>query len=403
MRIAQKLYEGVDIGSETVGLITYMRTDSERLSPQFINEAFEFIKKTYGDKYVGAVKQQKKNDNMQDAHEGIRVTSCYRTPEEMKKYLTPDELKLYSLIYARSLACLMADAKVKATAITLMNNDYEFKATGSVLIFDGYLKVYGKYESSEDVILPDLEGITYLIALEVLKEQHFTKPAPRYTESSLIKELESLGIGRPSTYATIISTLKDHEYVKLDDKKFIPTEIGFETTDKLQEYFSDIINVKYTAHMESDLDDIADSKKDSKKVLHEFYDKFAPIMDTALKNMEKKKPESTGEVCPECGSDLVIRKGKYGEFVACSNYPKCKYIKKDNKSEVIKEKIAECPKCHKDIIERKTRTGKIFYGCSGYPKCDYATWYKPTDDVCKKCGNLIVEKNNSKVCENCDK
>ena len=405
MKIAQKLYEGMNVGSETVGLITYMRTDSIRLSDEFIKSTYAYIDKTYGKNYVGYVKTSKKKENIQDGHEGIRPTSINRTPESIKVYLSPDEYKLYKMIYIRALASLMADAKVLATTITLLNNDYLFKATGSVLIFDGYYKVYKEYEDSEDKILPNFKEYksNTLIADAINKYQHFTKPASRYTESSLIKELESLGIGRPSTYATIISTLKDHEYVKLDDKKFIPTEIGFETTDKLQEYFSDIINVKYTAHMESDLDDIADSKKDSKKVLHEFYDKFAPIMDTALKKMEKKKPESTGEVCPECGSDLVIRKGKYGEFVACSNYPKCKYIKKDNKSEVIKEKIAECPKCHKDIIERKTRTGKIFYGCSGYPKCDYATWYKPTGDVCKKCGNLIVEKNNSKVCENCDK
>ena len=179
--------------------------------------------------------------------------------------------------------------------------------------------------------------------------------------------------------------------------------MGIETTDKLQEYFSAIINVKYTANMESDLDAIAEAQKDEIKVLHEFYDKFAPIMDDALKNMEKKQPISTGESCPECGNDLVIRKGKYGEFVACSNYPTCKYIKKEKKESVEVKKIAECPKCHKDIVERKTKKGKIFYGCSGYPKCDYATWYKPTGEVCSECGNLIVNKNNQNVCENCDK
>ena len=238
-------------------------------------------------------------------------------------------------------------------------------------------------------------------ASSINKYQHFTKPASRYTESSLIKELESLGIGRPSTYATIISTLKDHEYVKVEDKKFIPTEIGIETTDKLQEYFSDIINVSYTANMEQDLDEIAEAKKDNIKVLHEFYDKFAPIMDDALKNMEKKHPVSTGESCPNCGSDLVIRKGKFGEFVACSNYPTCKYIKKEEKKEEKNVVVAECPKCHKDIIERKTKKGKIFYGCTGFPKCNYATWYKPTGNICKKCGNLKVLKNNEEICENC--
>ena len=375
MKIAQKLYEGVDLANETVGLITYMRTDSVRLSDEFIKQTMGFINGKYGKDYVGYAKTGKKNANIQDAHEGIRPTSINRTPEEVKPYLSNDEYKLYKLIYIRSLASLMADAKVKMTTVIFDNNDYLFKTTGSVLTFDGYLKVYQEYEDSEDKILPDFKNYksNVLVANEINKYQHFTKPASRYTESSLIKELESLGIGRPSTYATIISTIKDHDYVKIEDKKFVPTEMGMETTDKLQEYFSDIINVKYTAHMEQDLDDIAEAKKDNIKVLHEFYDKFAPIMDDALKNMEKKAPTETGEMCPECGNALVIRKGKFGEFVACSNYPKCKYIKKEEKDAKEVVKVAECPKCHKDIVLRRTKKGKIFYGCSGYPKCDYAT------------------------------
>jgi len=399
MRVAQKLYEGIDIGSETVGLITYMRTDSERLSPQFINEAFDYIKKTYGEKYVGVVKKPKKTENTQDAHEGIRVTSCYRTPEELKKYLTPDEFKLYSLIYARSLACLMSNAKVKATAITLLNNDYEFKATGSILIFDGYLKVYSKYESNEDIILPDLEGITYLISEDVTKEQHFTKPAPRYTESSLIKELEKLGIGRPSTYATIMETIKKRDYVTIEDKKFVPTKIGIETTDKLQEGFSDIINVEYTANMENELDEIADNKLDNVKVLKDFYNQFEPLVEDAFKNMEKNKPEETGENCPECGHPLVVRNGRYGEFVACSNYPECKYIKKEEK--VIVE-ICNCPNCDGKIVEKKSRKGKIFYGCNNYPKCKTAYWYKPIDKLCPECNSMLLEKGKKIVCSNCE-
>ena len=215
----------------------------------------------------------------------------------------------------------------------LDNNDYGFKATGSVLTFDGYLKVYGDYEDQEDTILPDFKNYKSGIILSdtITKTQHFTKPPARFTESSLIKELESLGIGRPSTYATIISTIKDRGYVTLEDKKFVPTEVGFETTDKLQEFFSSIVNVKYTANMEKDLDEIADGNEDYKKMLREFYDNFAPLVDNAFKNMEKKKPEETGEKCPECGNPLVIRKGRYGEFVACSNYPECKYIKKEEK------------------------------------------------------------------------
>ena len=405
MKIAQKLYEGVDLSNETVGLITYMRTDSVRVSDEFVSATKKYIHDTYGDNYVGSPKMGKKNANMQDAHEGIRPTSIYRTPDSIKNYLTTDEYKIYKLIYIRALSSIMADAKVKATIVIFENNEYLFKATGSVLTFDGYLKVYGEYEDSEDKILPNFKDYNsnVVVANEINKYQHFTKPASRYTESSLIKELESLGIGRPSTYATIISTLKDHDYVKVDDKKFIPTEMGLETTDKLQEYFSDIINVKYTANMESDLDEIAEAKKDNIKVLHDFYNKFAPIMDDALKNMEKKAPVSTGELCPECGNDLVIRKGKYGEFVACSNYPTCKYIKKEQKEESEVKVIAECPKCHKDIVERKTKKGKIFYGCSGYPKCNYASWYRPTGELCSKCGNLIVNKNNQDICEECEK
>ncbi len=404
MKIAQKLYEGIDLDNETVGLITYMRTDSVRLSDEFIGQAKGYINKQYGKEYVGYAKVGKKKDNVQDAHEGIRPTSIYRTPEEVKPYLSLDEYKLYRLIYIRALASIMADAKVLATTVIFENNDYLFKTTGSVLTFDGYLKVYSEFEDSEDKILPNFKDYQskVVVADSINKYQHFTKPASRYTEASLIKELESLGIGRPSTYATIISTIKDHDYVKVEDKKFVPTEMGIETTDKLQEYFSDIINVKYTAHMESDLDDIAEAKKDNIKVLHEFYDKFAPIMDDALKNMAKKAPTKIGEVCPECGNDLVVRKGKYGEFVACSNYPTCKYIKKDKKETEEVKIIAECPKCHKNIVERRTKKGKIFYGCSGYPKCDYATWYKPTGDVCPKCGNLMVSKNNIVICENCD-
>ena len=402
MRIAQKLYEGVDLGSETVGLITYMRTDSVRISDSFVAETYNYIKSNYGDEYVGYVKKGKKNENMQDANEGIRPTSISRTPESVKAYLSTDEYKLYRLIYIRALASLMHDAKTLATTVILENNGYTFKATGSVLKFDGYLKVYGEYEDSEDVLLPDFKNYKsdVVTADKIDKIQHFTKPAPRYTESSLIKEMESLGIGRPSTYATIVGTIKDRGYVILKDKKFEPTEIGEETTDKLQEFFSGIVNVEYTANMEQDLDEIAEAKKDNIAVLHEFYDEFEPLVEKAFKEMEKKAPEATGETCPECGGDLVIRKGKYGEFVACSNYPTCKYIKKEKK-EV--NEVCKCPKCDKGmIVERKTKKGKIFYGCNNYPKCQYALWYKPTCEICPKCGELIVDKNGQNICLNCD-
>lgn len=401
MRIAQKLYESVDIGTETVGLITYMRTDSTRLSDTFVSDVKSYITKNYGKEYVGSVKKTKEKQNVQDAHEAIRPTSILRTPESVKEYLSNDEYKVYSIIYYRALASLMCDAKVLATTITLENNGYLFKATGSVLVFDGFLKVYQKYMDNEDVVLPDLSDYktNVIIAEDILKEQHFTKPAARYTEASLIKELESLGIGRPSTYAKILETIKDRAYVQVKEKKFYPTEIGFETTDKLQEFFSNIINVKYTANMENELDLIAEDKEDYLKVLKTFYNDFEPLVKTAFEQMEKKAPEETGESCPLCGNPLVLRKSRYGTFTACSNYPTCKYIKQEEKET---KTVCKCPNCGHDIIEKKSKRGKVFYGCNNYPKCKTAYWDKPIGESCPECGAMLTEKNNKIKCSSCD-
>ena len=401
MSIAQKLYEGIDIGNETVGLITYMRTDSIRLSDDYIKEAYKFINDNYGKEYVGYVKTTKKKDNVQDAHEAIRPTSVFRTPKMMKEYLTNDEYKLYELIYYRTLASVMADAKVNATTVILDNNKYGFKATGQTLIYDGYLKVYKDFEKSEDKTLPKLNEGNVLNTDNIEKKQHFTEPPARYTEAKLIKEMEELGIGRPSTYATVIDTIKERDYVKLEDKKFVPTEMGIETTDKLQEFFSGLINVEYTANMENDLDKIAENKEDNIKVLHEFYDSFEPLVEKAFGEMEKKPAEETGETCPNCGSPLVIRKGKYGEFTACSNYPECKYIKKEVKE--VKE-IVKCPKCGGNgmIVEKTSKKGKVFYGCNNYPKCKTATWDIPTGGLCPNCGELLVKHNDKIKCSNCE-
>ena len=399
MSIAQKLYEGIDLGNETVGLITYMRTDSIRLSDEFIGSGKHFIENNYGKEYVGYQKQAKKTDNVQDAHEAIRPTSVMRTPDSVKQYLTSDEYKLYRMIYYRALASIMADAKVKQTTVVFDNNDYHFKTTGQVLVFDGYLKVYADYESSEDKILPEFNDKVYKTD-KVDKKQHFTNPPARFTEAKLIQEMEKLGIGRPSTYATIISNIRDRGYVNVEDKKFVPTDIGFEVTDKLQEFFSGIINVEYTANMENDLDKIALHEENNIKVLTEFYEKFDPILQKAFGEMEKAKPQETGEVCPECGNPLVIRKGRYGEFTACSNYPDCKYIKKEEKE--VKE-IMDCPICKVGkIVEKKTKKGKIFYGCNNYPKCKVATWDIPTGEVCPDCGSLLTEKNSKISCSNKD-
>ncbi len=401
MRIAQRLYEGVDTNEGSIGLITYMRTDSERVSMEFVAETKSYIEKKYGSEYVGSVKVPKKKENIQDAHEGIRPTSISRTPESLKSYLTTDEYKLYELIYYRALASIMAGAKLLNTTVLLENNGYEFKATGSVLKFDGYLKVYNKFEEQKDTILPDFASYNsdVIVSDSITKEQHFTKPEPRYTESSLIKEMESLGIGRPSTYAPTIQTLKDREYVTIEDKKFVPTKMGIETTDKLQEFFSNIVNVEYTAHMEDDLDKIAEANLDNIQVLKDFYEEFEPMVESAFKNMEKKEAEKTGEICPECGNPLVKRRGKFGEFTACSNYPNCKYIKKEAKQ--ITE-IMPCPKCDGMIIEKKTKKGKIFYGCNHYPKCDFASWDKPIEKKCPNCGGVLTEKKKGIACINCD-
>ena len=403
MMIAQKLYEGINLKDGAEGLISYMRTDSVRLSDEFIKETYGYIKDNYGSEYVGYVKKSNKTENVQDAHEAIRPTNINNNPEKIKEYLTNDEYKLYSLIYYRALASLMKDAKVEATTVILDNNNYQFKVNGQILIFDGYLKVYSKYEDSEDKVLPDFSNYksNVLVANTIEYTSHTTKPPARYTESKLIKEMEELGIGRPSTYAKTIDTIEERGYVKVIDKKFIPTEVGIETTDKLQEFFKDIINVEYTKNMEDDLDKIAEGNMEWNKLLSIFYQEFEPKVEVAFKNMEKKAPEETGELCPNCGSPLVIKQSKYGKFTACSNYPTCKYIKSNKEEKELKE-IISCPKCDGKILEKKTKRGKIFYGCSNYPKCDFASWDKPIEEKCPNCNGTLTEKKDKIKCMNCD-
>ena len=403
MMIAQKLYEGINLKDGAEGLISYMRTDSVRLSDEFIKDTYGYIKDNYGSEYVGYVKKSNKTENVQDAHEAIRPTNINNNPEKIKEYLTNDEYKLYSLIYYRALASLMKDAKVEATTVILDNNNYQFKVNGQILIFDGYLKVYSKYEDSEDKVLPDFSNYksNVLVANTIEYTSHTTKPPARYTESKLIKEMEELGIGRPSTYAKTIDTIEERGYVKVIDKKFIPTEVGIETTDKLQEFFKDIINVEYTKNMEDNLDKIAEGNMEWNKLLSIFYQEFEPKVEVAFKNMEKKAPEETGELCPNCGSPLVIKQSKYGKFTACSNYPTCKYIKSNKEEKEVKE-IISCPKCDGKILEKKTKRGKIFYGCSNYPKCDFASWDKPIEEKCPNCNGTLTEKKDKIICMNCD-
>ena len=403
MQIAQKLYEGIDLEDETVGLITYMRTDSTRLSDEFIKSTYAFIKPNYGEEYIGYVKKSKKKDNVQDAHEAIRPTSINRTPESVRKYLTNDEFKLYRMIYYRALASLMAPAKTLNTTIILDNNNYQFKTTGQIITFDGYLKIYSDYEDAKDTVLPEIKEDSVLESNDIVSEQHFTKPPARYTEAKLIKEMEELGIGRPSTYATTMDIIKKRGYVNIEDKKFIPTKIGFEITDKLQEHFSHLINVEYTANMESDLDKIAEGKENYIDTLTKFYKEFEPSVEEAFKLLPKKEAEKTGEDCPKCGSPLVIRNGRYGEFTACSNFPKCKYIKQEEKEE---SSVCKCPNCNGDIVEKRSKRGKLFYGCNNYPKCKTAYWDMPTGEKCPECSKMLTKKTTKSgttiKCSSCD-
>ncbi len=406
MSIAQKLYEGITLEDETVGLITYMRTDSTRLSDSFVSSAQEYISEKYGKEYVGKVKVSKKTENVQDAHEGIRPTSALRTPESVKEFLKPEEYKLYALIYSRAMASLMAPAKFDATSVSMMNNGYEFKTSGSVIKFDGYLRVYGAYEKQNNELLPILTEKEILESKKIEKSQHFTKPPARYSEAKLIKEMEELGIGRPSTYAMIIDTIQTRGYVELIEKAFKPTESGILTSDRLTQYFNDIINVEYTAKMEHELDDIAEGEDDYVSALQSFMDIFQPLLDNAYDKMEVIAPKKTGEKCPECGHDLVERKGRYGTFVACENYPECKYVKKDPVE--IEYTGEDCPKCGSKMVFKNGRFGR-FEACSNYPECKYIKNSKKkepvmTDETCPNCGSPVVIKQGRwgefKACSN---
>lgn len=403
MRIAQKLYEGVQMNEGQEGLITYMRTDSTRFADQFVKDAQAYIKNTYGNEYVGHY-QVKKNENAQDAHEAIRMTHIEYTPDDLKDVLSADELKLYSLIYARSLASLMSSPKTKTITVNLDQNGYGFVAKGSKLEFDGYLKVYGKYESSKDKWLPHLAEGELLESLKNEAIQSFTNPPLRYSEARLIEALESKGIGRPSTYAMIIDTIIERLYVNYDKgensrtKVFIPTDQGFLTDAKLQDHFESIINVDYTAQMESELDHIAEGSQDHVDALRRFYDRFLPLLDAAYEQMEKIKPTEVGRDCPVCGSPMVERIGRFGKFVACSNYPTCKHVEKEVVEPVLTGEM--CPNCGKPLVEKMGRFGK-FVACSDYPTCKTIikttkpkAELKQTGEMCPDCGSPLVERFN---------
>jgi DNA topoisomerase-1 len=401
MRIAQRLYEGVKLQNETVGLITYMRTDSTRLSPQFIAQAFDYIESEFGKEYKGAVKKAKQDEqNIQDAHEAIRMSTIGYTPESIKAFLTGDEFKVYNFIYYRTLASLMANAQTSTTKATLSSNDSRFLASGVVLTFDGYLKVYSSFENGKDKALPHLKEQETLQALSLEKTDHSTKGPGRFTEASLIKEMELNGIGRPSTYASIVETIVTRgyvEYVVNEDgsktKGFKPTAQGFLTDEKLREHFKTFIDIKYTAKLEKELDDIALGKLDPLKNLEEFYDIFSGLLKKADAEMEKIEAEKTGEDCPKCGLPLVYRFTKTNErFVGCSGFPTCDYSTFDK--ETMTEEL--CPDCGHPLVKRKSRTGKTFVGCSNYPTCTYIK-KQPlvfTGNLCPDCGSQLVMRKS---------
>lgn len=402
MMVAQKLYEGIELGSETVGLITYMRTDSPRLSQTFVKPAMDYVEKTYGKAYVGKPKFTA-SKNAQDAHEAIRPTDISRTPESLKDFLSKDEYKIYRLIYARAVASLMSAAIIKGTTLDLENAGMLFDAKAQSLEFDGYLKVYGDYEKVETTILPPLDVNETLQATQITPSQHFTQPSPRYTEAKLIKTMEALGIGRPSTYSQTVSTLKKRNYIAIEDKKFVPTEQGILTVEKLDDFFNSIINVDYTAEMEKMLDEIASTGSDHLKIVKDFYDEFMPLVDKASKEMKKKEAQLTGENCPKCGSPMVFRESRYGTFEACSGYPDCKYIKPngEEKAEPVTTGIT-CPVCKKgEIVERVAKKGRnkgnVFYACNNFPKCKTILKGKPTGENCENCDQPMVELDNGSI------
>jgi DNA topoisomerase-1 len=395
MRIAQNLYER--------GFITYHRTDSLNLSNLALFSAKKFITDNYGKEcWAGFLRKYKtKSKGAQEAHEAVRPTYPDNTPEKLKEKLDDNQFNLYDSIWRRFIACQMAQAIFDSTAIDISAKTYTFRATGQILKFDGFLKVYPiKYEEKE---LPLLETNEILELIKLNSLQHFTQPPPRYTEATLIKALEENGIGRPSTYAPILSTIQERNYIEKDEnRKFKPTEIGFVVNDLLVAHFPEIVDIKFTAKMEEELDEIAEDKKEWVPVIKEFYNPFEEHLNKKYKEVSKKDftEKPTKKKCPKCEAPLIIRLGKYGQFYACSKFPKCRYTESLEKNDL----NIECPKCKKGkIVAKRTKKGKIFYGCSNYPNCDFALWDKPTGEKCPRCGSLLVEAKRKQVkCSNKD-
>jgi DNA topoisomerase-1 len=411
MMIAQQLYEGIDLGKKSggiTGLITYMRTDSTRISESAKEEAREFITAKYGKEYLGVRKKTKKDEGAQDAHEAIRPTSVLREPKSLKDVLSRDQLRLYRLIWERFMASQMASAIMDTMTVHLVNNEVEFRANGSKVKFKGFMKVY--VESNDDnkketnKFLPDLAEGMIVKAKEITPNQHFTQPPPRYTEARLVRTLEELGIGRPSTYAPTLDTIQRRGYVTMDNKRFIPTELGTVVLELVEEFFPEIIDVDFTAKMEGDLDAVEEGKTEWITIIDDFYKGFEKRLKTAEEEMEKVeiRDEPAGIDCENCGHEMVYKMGRYGKFLACSNFPECR-----NTKPILKEIGVKCPKCKEgNVVERKSKKRRLFYGCDRYPECDFVSWDKPVSRPCPKCDALLVEKKRKKEtqveCTNCE-
>ncbi|OCA85453.1 DNA topoisomerase I [Bacillus sp. FJAT-27225] len=410
MMIAQQLYEGIDLGKEgTVGLITYMRTDSTRISEVAQTEAKNYITSEYGEKFLkDGANKEKKQSNAQDAHEAVRPTSTFRNPASLKEFLSRDQLRLYKLIWDRFLASQMAPAVMDTMSVDLVNGDVYFRATGSKIKFPGFMKLYveGTDDQAEetDRFLPDLKEGDEVSKTEIEPKQHFTQPPPRYTEARLVRTMEELGIGRPSTYAPTLDTIQKRGYVALDNKRFVPTELGEIVHELMAEFFPEILNVEFTAKMEQDLDDVEDGKAAWVSVISEFYKDFEKSLEVAEKEMQEVeiKDEPAGEDCENCGSPMVFKMGRFGKFMACSNFPECR-----NTKAIVKDIGVTCPNCKEGhVIERKSKKRRIFYGCDRFPECDFLSWDKPLPRNCPKCDSILIEKKLKKgvqvQCSSCD-
>jgi len=404
MLIAQQLYEGVEVkGHGTIGLVSYIRTDSVRINEEAHVAAVQYIRSNYSDAYVGNHVFTNKKKDVQDAHEAIRPANILLHPDEIKGSLTKDQYGLYKLIWSRFLASRMASAVYVVTSAEIENGDYIFKAAGSRMKFEGYLKIYNdSSEEDEDKMLPPLSAGEKLFLIDLKGEQNFTQPPSRFTEASLVKDMEDKNIGRPSTYAPIMATLIERKYINREKKNLIPTDLGFLVTELMEKYFPEVADTSFTAGMEDRLDSVEVEHTDWTLIIKEFYDILSKELEVADRDIERVKLEDevTDEKCELCGKPMVIKRGRFGEFLACSGYPECKNTKpKVNKINI------KCPRCGRDIVARKSKTGKLFFGCSGYPECNQLYWNKPVEQKCPKCGSLLTEKKTKTtkyVCSSAD-